>query len=331
MGTFKIRFYPDKAPRLVQNFITLAQKRFYDGLIWHRVVADFVIQAGDPKPDDPYINDAPVDIPREAPSDLKHIPGAVAMARSENSTPDIHSNCQFYICLKELPNLDGKYAVFGQVYEGMDVVLKIGQVPVDVEKDDRPLNPVYINKITIRNLGNTKLPGEKGSADNLVPAEPNTPHSKIIAVIDTDKGQIKLKFYADKAPRTVANFIELARRGFYDGMYIHRVSSGKIIQMGDPKTNGQAEPPNIPDEDNGLSHYAGTVAMAKLSEPDTANCQFFINISDNMEYNNNYTVFAEVIEGLEIARSISHLKVSDMYGKPVQKVYFSIKLMREKD
>ncbi len=329
-GTFRMRFYPRKAPKLVANFLDLAQRHFYDGLEWHRVVRDFVIQTGDPDPDDPSFDEAPRPVVREAPSDLKHVKGAVGAAKSSEDT-DINSSSQFYICLKDLPFLDGKYAIFAQVYEGMDVVEAIGKVPTDAS--DRPIDPVYVDKITIINLGDVTPPWEKkaGKGD-LVPAAENTPYSKIVAVISTDYGDIKMKFYADKAPRTVANFINLARRGFYDGMYIHRVVRGVLIQMGDPKTNGQTAPPPIPDEfDNGLSHYKGTVAMANRGEPGTATCQFFINLQDNLQYDGKYTVFAEVIEGLEVAEKISRLKVTNVNGEPETKVYFSVKLMTWKE
>jgi cyclophilin family peptidyl-prolyl cis-trans isomerase len=121
-GTIEFVLYPDVAPNTVANFISLANRGFYDGLTFHRVVADFVIQGGDPNGDGsggPGYN-----IKAEFGS-RKHLEGTVAMARSDN--PD-SAGSQFYICLTPQPSLDGKYTVFGQVTSGMSVVkaIKIG-------------------------------------------------------------------------------------------------------------------------------------------------------------------------------------------------------------
>lgn len=141
-GSITIEFYQEDAPNTVKNFITLAKKGFYDGLTFHRVVPGFVIQGGDPHGDG--TGDAGYKIAAEFNS-RKHVEGTVAMARGS----DINSaSCQFYIALKRLPNLDGKYTVFGQVISGMDVVHKIANVKTG--PNDRPIEPVYIRKITIK-------------------------------------------------------------------------------------------------------------------------------------------------------------------------------------
>lgn len=138
-GTIKFKFYPDEAPKTVENFIKLANEGFYDGTKFHRVVDGFVIQGGDPnsKDDDPN-NDGsggPGYTIKAEFSDLKHVDGTVAMARE--SDPD-SAGSQFYICLGPQPHLDGQYTVFGQVTEGLDVVHKI--------KKDDVMNKVYIEE-----------------------------------------------------------------------------------------------------------------------------------------------------------------------------------------
>jgi peptidyl-prolyl cis-trans isomerase B (cyclophilin B) len=138
-GTIKFTFYPDEAPKTVENFIKLANEGFYDGTKFHRVVPGFVIQGGDPnsKDDDPT-NDGKggpgYNIDAEF-SELKHVDGTVAMARSSDPNS---AGSQFYICLGPQPNLDGQYTVFGQVSEGLDVVHKI-------EKGD-VMKKVYIEE-----------------------------------------------------------------------------------------------------------------------------------------------------------------------------------------
>jgi len=115
----RIEFFPEDAPKTVENFVTLAKKGFYNGLGFHRVVPDFVVQGGCPKGDG--TGGPGYQIKAEF-NKNKHVRGAVAMARSQH--PD-SAGSQFYITLSPQPSLDDKYAVFGKVTAGMDVVGKI--------------------------------------------------------------------------------------------------------------------------------------------------------------------------------------------------------------
>jgi len=119
-GTIKFELYEKEAPITTKNFVDLAQKDFYNGLTFHRVEPGFVIQGGDPKGDGTGGSDKT--IPLEIAPGLTHKKGAVAMARS--NAPNSASS-QFYIVLEDAKFLDGKYAIFGQVIEGQDVVKKI--------------------------------------------------------------------------------------------------------------------------------------------------------------------------------------------------------------
>ncbi|MFH1637118.1 MAG: peptidylprolyl isomerase [Candidatus Woesearchaeota archaeon] len=121
-GTIKFEIFTEDAPVTASNFVELAKSGFYDGLIFHRVIRGFVIQGGDPT--GTGAGGSGKNIPLEISPELKHNDGAVAMARSQN--PDSASS-QFYICEGAQPALDGNYAVFGQVTEGLDVVRKIEQ------------------------------------------------------------------------------------------------------------------------------------------------------------------------------------------------------------
>lgn len=146
MGTFKFELFPEKAPITVENFIKLAEEGFYDGLTFHRVVPGFVIQGGDPRGDG--TGGPGYTIKGEFNPELKHdAAGVVAMARRGND-PD-SAGSQFYITLAPAPHLDGQYAIFGRVIEGLDVVMKIGQVPTDTRS--RPLEPVIMKRVTIVN------------------------------------------------------------------------------------------------------------------------------------------------------------------------------------
>jgi peptidyl-prolyl cis-trans isomerase B (cyclophilin B) len=120
-NTIDIAFYPQDAPKTVENFVTLAKKGFYNGLKFHRVVPDFVVQGGCPKGDG--TGGPGYTIPAEFNS-KKHLRGTVAMARSQH--PD-SAGSQFYICYGATPHLDRNYTVFGQVTSGMEHVDRIRQ------------------------------------------------------------------------------------------------------------------------------------------------------------------------------------------------------------
>lgn len=119
-GTIKAELYTEKAPITTKNFIDLANSGFYNGLTFHRVVADFVIQGGDPKGDG--TGGSGKNIPLEINKDLTHVEGALGMARSQDPNS---ASSQFYITLAPVHDLDGSYAVFGKVISGMEAVKKI--------------------------------------------------------------------------------------------------------------------------------------------------------------------------------------------------------------
>ena len=118
-GEIRIEFLPEDAPKTVENFVTLAKKGFYNGLNFHRVVPDFVVQGGCPKGNG---TGGPGYTIKAEFNKQKHVRGTVAMARSQH--PD-SAGSQFYICYGNTPHLDGQYTVFGKVVSGMDVVDKI--------------------------------------------------------------------------------------------------------------------------------------------------------------------------------------------------------------
>jgi len=146
MGTIRFVIYEDKAPMTAVNFITLAEFGFYNGLIFHRVDRDYVIQTGDPT--GTGMGGSKASVPLEINEKLKHNDGAVGMARTSDPNS---ATSQFYICDGAHHNLDGSYAVFGQVIEGMEVVRAIAAVPVD--RNDKPLQAVVVIRITIQPPG----------------------------------------------------------------------------------------------------------------------------------------------------------------------------------
>jgi peptidyl-prolyl cis-trans isomerase B (cyclophilin B) len=140
-GTIKAQLFPDKAPQTVNSFVFLAKEHFYDGVPFHRVIKDFMIQGGDPTGTG---TGGPGYKLKAEFNDVKHEPGILSMARTAD--PD-SAGSQFFIMHGTAPHLDGKYTVFGKVTDGMDVVNKIATTEVDGR--DRPVKPIVIKSITI--------------------------------------------------------------------------------------------------------------------------------------------------------------------------------------
>jgi peptidyl-prolyl cis-trans isomerase B (cyclophilin B) len=140
-----------------------------------------------------------------------------------------------------------------------------------------------------------------------------------VAVVETKLGKIVIEFYDQDAPKTVANFIKLAKQGFYDGTTFHRVIPGFMIQGGDPNsknpdrsTHGSGGPGYTVDAEIKRDHARGTVATARLGDqvnPDkkSSGSQFFINVKDNGFLNGGYTVFGNVISGMDVADKIANV------------------------
>ena len=186
-GTIKIELYPNYAPETVANFIALANNGFYDGLTFHRTIPDFMIQGGDPNgdgsgnatlrdlgqdSDDEYTIKGEFIANGDNDNTLKHERGVISMARSDYSsyssslaTEGYNSaSCQFFITTEDsVSSLDGLYAAFGKVTEGMDVVDKIANVEVETREEqtdsesdltqDRPLDPPVITSIRVETYG----------------------------------------------------------------------------------------------------------------------------------------------------------------------------------
>ena len=148
-GVIKLELYKNIAPITVDNFVSLAESGFYDGLIFHRVIKDFVIQGGDPKGDGTGGSDKNIVgefLINGINNSLSHKRGVISMAR--NSYDYNSASSQFFICHKDNPDsLDGQYAGFGVVTEGMDIVDKIAAVETDAE--DKPLKNVVIESVNI--------------------------------------------------------------------------------------------------------------------------------------------------------------------------------------
>jgi len=147
----KAELYPEIAPTSVNNFISLIKKGYYDGLIFHRVIKGFMIQGGCPEGSGmggPGYSIHGEFVQNGFINDLKHTEGVLSMARSMRPNS---AGSQFFIMHKNSPHLDGAYAAFGKVTEGMDIVNKIAETKVDY--NDRPLEEQKLKKVTVETFG----------------------------------------------------------------------------------------------------------------------------------------------------------------------------------
>lgn len=148
-----------------------------------------------------------------------------------------------------------------------------------------------------------------------------------------DGGIIKLELYPDKAPKTVANFEKLVKKGFYDGLTFHRIIKGFMIQGGDPLGNGMGgSDENISGEfaangfENPIRHERGVISMARAQDPDSASSQFFIMHADGFFLDGNYAAFGKVVEGMDVVDRIAEVQTNFMDAPTQPQIIESIKI-----
>ena len=155
------------------------------------------------------------------------------------------------------------------------------------------------------------------------------------AIIKTKHGEMELRFFPDRAPKHVENFLKLAKAGFYDQTIFHRVIPGFMIQGGDPNTKdpnkkhlyGQGGPGyGVKAEFNDTSHSRGILSMARAQDPDSAGSQFYIVVRDSPFLDNKYTVFGEVVKGMEVADKIVN-EPRDRRDNPFKRIEMTVKVI----
>jgi cyclophilin family peptidyl-prolyl cis-trans isomerase len=156
--------------------------------------------------------------------------------------------------------------------------------------------------------------GAKPAGDTAAPGATMPVKDEEVAVLDTNQGQIILKFFPKSAPNHVENFKKLAKKGFYDGVKFHRVIPGFMIQGGDPNTKtgkgpaGQGGPGyTINAEFNSIKHKRGILSMARTSDPNSAGSQFFIMHADSPNLDGQYSAFGQVVKGMDVVDKIATL------------------------
>ena len=309
LGTIVLDLLAEAAPTHVAHFIKTARDGGYDGTLFHRVIKHGIIQGGDPLTKDPAakdrygtggLNRLKAEITGE-----KHTRGAVSAVLIPNR-PD-SAGTQFFICIADQPALDGQYTVFARVAEGILVAQKISEVSADDKS--APTEPVAMTRVTIREKpAPTAEPFASESVADL---------AQYRAVLETSLGEIAIEFTPEKAPEHVRNFLRLASAGVYDGTSWHRVVKGFVVQTGhmptrrEPLTEGQQRfVRDLKAEFNDQLHELGTVSMARLAEPDTANTSFFVVTARAQMLDQKYTVFGKVVSGIDVVQKIEAAPVN---------------------
>jgi peptidyl-prolyl cis-trans isomerase B (cyclophilin B) len=299
-GTFVLSFYPDKAPRHVQLFLSLALQGAYDGTLFHRVVKWGIVQGGDPLTKDGskknlWGTGGSRNLHAEI-SDIPHRRGTLSAVVLPGKADS--GGSQFFICVTPQAQLDGQYSGFGYVAEGIEAVDRISEVPSD--EKGVPLDPPRIEKIALR----PARPVPPPAFSDTPPAE----LKKYRAALETALGVITLEFLPDVAPNHVRNFLRLAQAGFFDGTAIHRIVPDFVMQGGLLATRQPPLPPfriedlvrRLKPEFNDVRHVKGIVSMARSDAPDSAETSFFICLGDAPTLDHEYTVFGKVADGMDV-------------------------------
>ena len=297
MGEFRFEFAPDKAPMHVAHFLKLAREGYYDGGAFHRVVANGIIQGGDPLLKDPATErklwgTGGLNLLAGEVSDMKHERGTVSTIRIESKEDSDGS--QFFVCVYPQPPLDGKYSSFGRVTEGMEVVERISRVPVS--EDGNAEKPVRIVSVKI----------EPKKVEPFL----NSPVEELrrTVTLKTTLGSIQIQMEPDWAPNHVRRFLMLVQTGWYNNVAFHRIVKDFVVQggMSDQRANGAAHPadrwvkPLKGEFREDVKHTRGIVSMARHDEPDSATTSFFLMLAPAPHLDGKYTVFGRIVEGLEV-------------------------------
>lgn len=297
LGTFRFEFAADKAPKHVEQFIRLAREGYYDGSAFHRVVANGIIQGGDPLLKNPKtarnlwgtggLNLLPSEL-----SDMKHERGVVSTVRLPNKPNSDGS--QFFVCVVAQPVLDGQYSAFGRVTEGMDVVERISRVAIDANEFTEM--PVRIIRVAIENK----------KVQPFLTATPDEMRKTV--TLRTTLGNIKIRMEPDWAPNTVRNFLMLTGTGWYNGTIFHRIVKDFVVQGGtaDKRSSGPSHPADrwvhpLKGEFRGdVKHVRGIVSMARGDDPDSATTSFFLMLGPAPHLDGQYAAFGRIVEGMEV-------------------------------
>ncbi len=299
-GVFVLDLLPEAAPAQVAHFVKLAQEGAYEGTTFHRMVRLGMVQGGDPISKDPakrslYGTGGLNAVKGEART-AKMARGSVA-AVMVPGRPD-SAGAQFFVAIVDQPGLDGQYTVFARVWDGIEVLQRISQTPVDAAG-------LATERVEIRRISLRDTPPDPFLTESVQEL------AAYRAVLETASGPVTVELWPDRAPGHVRQFLRLAQAGIYDGMAFHRVAPGFVVQTGalssrlTPLTERQqAHVVNLQPEFNDTPHVKGVVSMARGDDPASANTSFFICTATSPALDGKYTAFGRVVEGIAVVEAI---------------------------
>ena len=321
-GDIKIELFANKTPKTVNNLVSLAEKGFYDGTTFHRVLAAFMAQGGDPTGTGSggpgYQFEDEID-----PTLRFDDGGYLAMANSGPGT----NGSQFFITLEPTPWLNGAHTIFGKVVEGMEVVKSL-------TLRDPGTNPSFtgdvLNTIEIEEISQSLLPPPTPTPVPTVPVpEEGRPLAELdvsarkdlytsppkmqidetntyLATIATTKGDITIELIPQDAPQSVNNFVVLANLGYWDRFPIIFVQPGEFLLTG--STDGRPESDvgyAVPSEVKRANTVGAVGYWFRQDYAGSSGSQFYILLVDNPRMDAQFTVFGQITEGLDVAQSLT--------------------------
>ncbi|MBK8313708.1 MAG: peptidylprolyl isomerase [Acidobacteria bacterium] len=317
LGLIRFEFYPDKAPKHVQNFIKNARAGFFDGAAFFRVIERGIVQGGDPLLKDPktprarWGTGALSQLPDEF-SDVKHVRGTISTARIPGRANS--GGSQFFICASGQQQLDGQYSAFGQVTEGIEVVDQISMVPADA--DQKTVNLVKIVSIKIE--PKREEPFKDATVDEM--------RKEIL--LRTSLGDITLALDPALAPDHCRNFLKLVQTGWFDHTAFHRIIKGFVVQGGLGTTRA-GEKPHYADKwvrtlkgefTQTRKHIRGVLSMARTEDPNSASTSFFIVLAPAENLDGKYTIFGKVVDGFEVLDRLEAVQRRPDMQTPVERI-----------
>jgi peptidyl-prolyl cis-trans isomerase B (cyclophilin B) len=328
-GTFTIEFYPDQAPNHVRKFIELARQGFYNGTIFHSMVAHGIVQGGDPETKNAQARAryGTGGFNLGLKPEISNIPFAQGtMAATLLPGEPNSAGSEFLLIVTDQPQFTGQFTAFGHVAEGIEIVDKISTSPVDDKQIAK--DRIEIVNVTIRpRPAPAPPPFSQETVEEL---------SQYRVVMETSKGNIVIEMLPDKAPNHVRHFLRLASVGAYDKTAFHRIAPGFVIQAGDLNTRSEPIPQaaqkyvvKIRAEINDVKHKAGIVSMARGDEIDSALTSFFIVLADQPPLDGTYTVFGRVAEGMDVVEKIAAVPAENERPKERVDIY-AMKVERKK-
>ena len=321
-GVIQVELFAAKAPTTVNNFVFLANQGYYDGTTFHRVLANFMAQGGDPtgagSGGPGYSFEDEFD-----PGLRFDEPGLLAMA---NAGPNTNGS-QFFITFVPTSHLSGLHTIFGKVVNGMDVAVALtlrdpqtdpaypGDTLLTVEVEEIPqslLPPPTATPVPIvpeLAEGRPLAALEITARENLYTGMPEMvidPTRAYTAAIATTKGEIVLELYPQDAPESVNNFVVLARLGYWDGFPVVFVDPGEFILTGTPRGRPDSDIGYTVPSELKRSNAAGAVGYWYRDDLlASSGSQFYIMLKDHPDLDARYTVFGVVVEGLDVVAALT--------------------------